>query len=100
MFCWFFVLLILFFYFSRPSRPASLHLEQQQQQVAGDNSSEVTGQTSGYSTSNDSDLEEARELDFDDDDLPLSREMQVKPCCQHYPVNIYQCILRKGKNYQ
>lgn len=62
----------------RPSRPASLHLEQQQQQVAGDNSSEVTGQTSGYSTSNDSDLEEARELDFDDDDLPLSREMQLK----------------------
>lgn len=78
MFCWFFVLLILFFYFFRPSRPASLHLEQQQQQqVVGDNSSEVTGQTSGYSTSNDSDLEEARELDFDDDDLPLSREMQV-----------------------
>ena len=101
MFCWFFVLLILFFYFSRPSRPASLPLEQQQQQqVAGDNSSEVTGQTSGYSTSNDSDLEEARELDFDDDDLPLSREMQVKPWCQHYPVNIYQCILRKGKNSQ
>lgn len=79
MFCGFFVLLILFFYSSRPSRPTSLHLEQQQQQVAGDNSSEVTGQTSGYSTSNDSDLEEARELDFDDDDLPLSREMQVKP---------------------
>lgn len=79
MFCGFFVLLILFFYSSRPFRPASLHLEQQQQQVVGDNSSEVTGQTSGYSTSNDSDLEEARELDFDDDDLPLSREMQVKP---------------------
>lgn len=79
MFCGFFVLLNLFFYSSRPFRPASLHLEQQQQQVAGDNSSEVTGQTSGYSTSNDSDLEEARELDFDDDDLPLSREMQVKP---------------------
>lgn len=79
MFCGFFVLLILFFYSSRPSRPASLHLGQQQQQVAGDNSSEVTGQTSGYSTSNDSDLEEARELDFDDDDLPMSREMQVKP---------------------
>ena len=101
MFCWFFGRLILFFYFSRSSRPASLDLEQQQQQqqqqVAGDNSSEVTGQTSGYSTSNDSDLEEARELDFDDDDLPLSRDMQVKPWCQHYPVYIYQCILRKGK---
>lgn len=60
-------------YYSRPTRPVSLNLEQ----VAADNSSEVTGQTSGYSTSNDSDLEEGRELDFDFDEMPLSRETQV-----------------------
>lgn len=60
---------------ARPSRPVSLNLEQQ---LAGDNSSEVTGQTSGYSTSNDSDLEDARELDFDDEDLLPSRETQLK----------------------
>ena len=61
-------------FYCRPSRPVSLNLEQQ---LAGDNSSEVTGQTSGYSTSNDSDLEDARELDFDDEDLLPSRETQV-----------------------
>ncbi|XP_020612952.1 uncharacterized protein LOC110051266 [Orbicella faveolata] len=59
---------------SRPTRPVSLNLEQ----IAADNSSEVTGQTSGYSTSNDSDLEESRELDFDiEDEMSLSRETQV-----------------------
>lgn len=60
---------------SRPTRPVSLNLEQ----IAADNSSEVTGRTSGYSTSNDSDLEEGRELDFDleQDEIPLTRETQV-----------------------
>lgn len=60
---------------SRPTRPVSLNLEQ----IAADNSSEVTGRTSGYSTSNDSDLEEGRELDFDleQDEMPLTRETQV-----------------------
>lgn len=58
----------------RPTRPVSLNLEQ----MAADNSSEVTGRTSGYSTSNDSDLDESRELDFDlEDEMPLSRETQV-----------------------
>ena len=52
----------------------SLNLDQ----IAADTSSEFTGRTSGYSTSNDSDLEESRELDFDDEDLHLSREAQVK----------------------
>lgn len=51
----------------------SLNLDQ----LGADNSSEVTGRTSGYSTSNDSDLEEGEELDFDEEDLPLSREAQV-----------------------
>ena len=52
----------------------SLSLEQ----LVADNSSEVTGRTSGYSTSNDSDLEEGREMDFDpEDEVPLSRETQV-----------------------
>jgi len=47
--------------------------------MAADNSSEVTGQTSGYSTSNDSDLDESRELDFDlEDEMPLSRETQLE----------------------
>lgn len=57
----------------RPVRPTSLNLEQ----FVADNSSEVTGRTSGYSTSNDSDLEESREEDFEDEDLPISREEQV-----------------------
>lgn len=57
----------------RPVRPTSLNLEQ----LVADNSSEVTGRTSGYSTSNDSDLEESREADFEDEDLPISREEQV-----------------------
>lgn len=61
-------------FYDRPTRPVSLNLEQ----IAADNSSEVTGQTSGYSTSNDSDLEESRELDFDiEDEMSLSRETQV-----------------------
>lgn len=60
---------------SRPARPVSLNLEH----IAADNSSEVTGRTSGYSTSNDSDLEESRELDFDtEDEMPLSRETQLE----------------------
>lgn len=60
---------------TRPCRPNSLNLDQ----LGADNSSEVTGRTSGYSTSNDSDLEEIRDLDFDDeDDLPLSREAQLE----------------------
>lgn len=57
----------------RPVRPTSLNLEQ----FVADNSSEVTGRTSGYSTSNDSDLEESREADFEDEDLPVTREEQV-----------------------
>lgn len=57
----------------RPARPTSLNLEQ----FVADNSSEVTGRTSGYSTSNDSDLEESREADFEDEDLPVTREEQV-----------------------
>ena len=61
--------------YDRPARLVSLNLEQ----IAADNSSEVTGRTSGYSTSNDSDLEESRELDFDiEDEMPLSRETQVR----------------------
>ncbi|KAJ7372882.1 Tyrosine-protein phosphatase non-receptor type 21 [Desmophyllum pertusum] len=60
---------------SRPARPVSLNLEQ----LAADNSSEATGRTSGYSTSNDSDLEEGRELDFDpEDEVPLSRQTQLE----------------------
>lgn len=62
-------------FYDRPARPVSLNLEQ----IAADNSSDVTGRTSGYSTSNDSDLEESRELDFDiEDEMPLSREIQVR----------------------
>ena len=60
--------------YSRPCRPMSLNLDQ----IAADTSSEFTGRTSGYSTSNDSDLEESRELDFDDEDLHVPREAQVK----------------------
>ena len=60
--------------FLRPCRPRSLNLDQ----FVTDNSSEVTGRTSGYSTSNDSDLAESRELDFEDEDLPMSREEQVR----------------------
>lgn len=55
----------------------SLNLER----VAADNASEVTGQSSGYSTSNDSDLEDSRQLDFDDEDVPMSREAQVLDSC-------------------
>lgn len=58
---------------ARPCRPRSLNLDQ----FVTDNSSEVTGRTSGYSTSNDSDLAESRELDFEDEDLPMSREEQL-----------------------
>ena len=62
-------------FYDRPARPVSLNLEQ----IAADNSSDVTGHTSGYSTSNDSDLEESRELDFDiEDEMPLSQETQVR----------------------
>lgn len=61
--------------YGRPARPVSLNLEH----ITADNSSEVTGRTSGYSTSNDSDLEESRELDFDtEDEMTLSRETQVR----------------------
>ena len=41
-----------------------------------DNASEVTGQTSGYSTSSDSDLGDSTQL-LDDDEQPLTREAQV-----------------------
>lgn len=58
---------------TRPVRPTSLNLEQ----FVADNASEVTGRTSGYSTSNDSDLEESREADFEDEDLPITREEQL-----------------------
>lgn len=64
----------IYLFYDRPTRPVSLNLEQ----IAADNSSEATGRTSGYSTSNDSDLGESRELDFDlEDEMPLSRETQV-----------------------
>lgn len=61
--------------YSRPARPVSLSLEQ----LVADNASEVTGRTSGYSTSNDSDLEEGRDMEYEcGNELPFSREAQVK----------------------
>ena len=58
----------------RPARPVSLSLEQ----LLADNASEVTGRTSGYSTSNDSDLDEGRDIEYECDvELPFSREIQV-----------------------
>ena len=77
---------------SRPTRPVSLNLEQ----IAGDTSSEVTGRTSGYSTSNDSDLEEGRELDFDleQDEMPLTRETQVHYILWHLSMRDCAIITR------
>lgn len=60
---------------SRPARPVSLSLEQ----LLADNASEVTGRTSGYSTSNDSDLDEGRDIEYECDvELPFSRETQLE----------------------